>query len=77
MARKPLMHNYIYFETLEVGLDQWKYFNRRWGKMLKRRGVEYYHTKKLKDTDGPFDGWSINKKMEIVNRANDIIGRLE
>ena len=23
------------------------------------------------------DGWSINKKMEIVNRANDIIGRLE
>ena len=58
-------------------LDQWKYFNRRWGKMLKRRGVEYYHTKKLKDTDGPFDGWSINKKMEIVNRANDIIGRLE
>ena len=21
MARKPLMHNYIYFETLEVGLD--------------------------------------------------------
>jgi hypothetical protein len=22
MARKPLMHNYIYFETLEVGLDR-------------------------------------------------------
>jgi hypothetical protein len=21
MARKPLMHNYIYFETLEVGLE--------------------------------------------------------
>ena len=21
MARKPLMHNYIYFETLEVGYD--------------------------------------------------------
>jgi hypothetical protein len=21
MARKPLMHNYIYFETLEVGFD--------------------------------------------------------
>jgi hypothetical protein len=22
MARKPLMHNYIYFETLEVGPDK-------------------------------------------------------
>lgn len=51
---------------------QWNYFDRRWAKMLKKRGIPYFHTKSLMDTHKPFKGWNRVRKAELINRAGDI-----
>jgi hypothetical protein len=53
--------------------NQWTHFNREWDRMLRANGIAYFHTKKWKDTDGPFVGWSREKKAALVIRASDIL----
>jgi Protein of unknown function (DUF3800) len=54
-------------------LGQWTYFNKRWGKMLRRENIRHYHTKAMKDTDGDFAGWSNQRKANLVEKAGDNI----
>jgi hypothetical protein len=53
-------------------LSQWAYFDRRWAKMLKKRGIPYFHSKSLMDTQRPFRGWTLNQKSDLIIRAGDI-----
>ena len=54
-------------------INQWVQFNCEWDRMLRTNGITYFHTKKWKDSDGPFVGWSRKRKMTLVNRASDIL----
>jgi hypothetical protein len=51
---------------------KWAYFNKLWGKMLNCRGIRYFHTKQLKDTDGDFSGWDKQRKEGLINDAGRI-----
>jgi hypothetical protein len=53
-------------------LGQWADFDKKWRKMLRRNGISYFHSKKLKHTDGPFKGWSRPKKIALIATASDI-----
>ena len=39
-------------------LGQWTYFDKLWKTMLRQQCIEYYHTKSMRDSDGPFVGWN-------------------
>lgn len=54
-------------------LGQWADFNKLWERMLRQHKIDYYHTKSMKDRDGPFAGWSINQKIKLVQA----IGKIE
>jgi Protein of unknown function (DUF3800) len=54
-------------------LGQWTYFDKRWGKMLRREEIPFYHTKTMRDTDGPFKGWKNQRKADLVVKAGDNI----
>jgi hypothetical protein len=54
-------------------INQWVHFNREWEKMLRQNGIEYFHTKKWKDSDGPFKGWNRANKAALIVRASDIL----
>lgn len=53
-------------------LGQWAYFDKKWRKMLRRNSIGYFHSKKLKHSDGPFKGWSRAQKMALIATASDI-----
>jgi hypothetical protein len=53
-------------------LGQWAYFDKLWGKMLRKEQVAYYHTKSMKDSDGPFVGWSMERKAKLITKCGDI-----
>jgi hypothetical protein len=52
---------------------KWTYFNKRWGKMLRRSNIRYYHTKRIRDSDGEFRGWSTKRKAALVVEAGESI----
>jgi hypothetical protein len=53
-------------------LGQWASFDKKWRKMLRRNGVGYFHSKKLKHGKGPFKGWKPAQKMALISAASDI-----
>jgi Protein of unknown function (DUF3800) len=53
-------------------LGQWVYFDKLWRKMLRREQIAYYHTKSMKDGDGPFKGWKSDQKVRLVKAAGKI-----
>ena len=53
-------------------LGQWADFDKKWRKMLRRNGIEYFHSKKLKHSNGPFKGWGRAQKMTLITTASDI-----
>jgi hypothetical protein len=52
--------------------DQWTSFNKKWSKMLRKYGVEYFHSTEWKHQRGPFKGWRPAKKAALIERASDI-----
>jgi hypothetical protein len=52
---------------------QWTYFDRKWSKMLRSASVRVFHTKKWKDGDGDFAGWSRDQRAELIVKANDVV----
>ena len=48
--------------------NQWRVFDRRWKKEFKKRGVDYYHTKELRDRHGQYAGWEDDKAQAHINK---------
>jgi hypothetical protein len=49
------------------------YFDKKWAKMLRREGVKVFHSKKLRDTDCDFAGWSRERKAGLISKAGDVV----
>jgi hypothetical protein len=39
-------------------LGQWAAFDPKWDRLLKRNGLSYFHSKKMRHSNGDFRGWS-------------------
>jgi Protein of unknown function (DUF3800) len=48
---------------------QWATFDPKWRKLLKRNGLTYFHSRKLRQTKGEFKGWSREKKWNFTQDA--------
>lgn len=53
-------------------LGQWAAFDRRWVKHLRRNGLTYFHSRKMRQTKGQFEGWSRAKKSAFMQTAADL-----
>ena len=58
--------------SLSGRTNQWNYFDKKWRKMLRRHGIEYFHSKEWKHRQGPFKGWGFDQKSALIERASDI-----
>lgn len=50
-------------------LGQWATFDPKWQRLLKRGHLTYFHSKKLKHTQGEFKGWTVAQKKEFMAAA--------
>jgi Protein of unknown function (DUF3800) len=53
-------------------LGQWAAFDRKWGKLLRRSGLTYFHSRKMRQTKGEFKGWRREQKYAFTQAAADI-----
>jgi Protein of unknown function (DUF3800) len=50
-------------------LGQWAQFDSYWRKLLKRRNLTYFHSSKLKHSQGEFKGWKVSEKQAFMAAA--------
>jgi hypothetical protein len=53
-------------------LGQWAAFDRKWVKLLRRSGLTYFHSRKMRQTKGEFKGWRREQKYAFTQAAADI-----
>jgi hypothetical protein len=53
-------------------LGQWAAFDRKWGKLLRRNGLTYFHSRKMRQTKGEFKDWRREQKFAFTQAAADI-----
>ena len=53
-------------------LGQWVQFDPKWKRHLRDNGLTYYHSKKMKHSQGEFKGWDNARKFEFVSKAAKI-----
>lgn len=54
-------------------LRKWSKFDKVWGQVLRKERVPYFHAKELMDSDGPFKGWSGDRKYNFCVELEQII----
>jgi hypothetical protein len=52
---------------------QWARFQYSLNRLKEGYGFTIFHTKKFKDRDGDFKGWSVEKRLKLVSDLTDII----
>ena len=50
-------------------LGQWATFDPKWVKLLKRNGLTYFHSRKMRGTKDEFRGWTRSRKFEFTQQA--------
>jgi Protein of unknown function (DUF3800) len=50
-------------------LGQWATFDPKWVKLLKRNGLTYFHSKKMRGTKDEFKGWTRERKFGFTQQA--------
>ncbi|MEH2486453.1 DUF3800 domain-containing protein [Bradyrhizobium sp. AZCC 2230] len=50
-------------------LGQWATFAPKWKSLLKKNGLTYFHSNKMRQSKGEFKGWKIVQKRVFMNRA--------
>lgn len=53
-------------------LGQWAAFDPKWNKLLKRNGLTYFHSRKMRQTKGQFKGWTRQRKHDFTQAAADL-----
>jgi Protein of unknown function (DUF3800) len=53
-------------------LGQWADFDPKWRRHLRANGLTYYHSKKMKHSQGEFKGWGNDRKYQFVLKAMKI-----
>jgi len=53
-------------------LGQWAAFDPKWNKLLKRNGLTYFHSRKMRQTKGQFKGWTRQRKYDFTQAAADL-----
>jgi hypothetical protein len=53
-------------------LGQWSTFDPKWGKLLKKNSLTYFHSKEMRHSEGEFRGWDSFRKYEFTQRAADV-----
>jgi hypothetical protein len=53
-------------------LGQWATFDPKWNKLLKRNGLTYFHSRKMRHTKGQFRGWTREKKHAFIQAAAEL-----
>ncbi len=53
-------------------LGQWSSFDPQWKRLLKRKGLTYFHSKEMRHTQGEFNGWRITQKHDFMGAASKI-----
>lgn len=51
-------------------LGQWAGFDPKWDKLLKRSELTYFHSKKMRGSQGEFKGWDIERKQAFMGKAS-------
>ena len=50
-------------------VGQWKLFDEKWNEHLHTNKLTFYHSQKLKPSQGEFKGWKIDRKFAFLRRA--------
>jgi Protein of unknown function (DUF3800) len=53
-------------------MGQWSGFDPLWRKLLKKNGLDYFHSKSMRQSRGQFRGWKVFEKFEFTQRAADL-----
>jgi hypothetical protein len=53
-------------------LGQWAAFDPRWKKLLKCNDLTYFHSKKMRHSQGEFKGWSLPRRRAFMGDASKI-----
>ena len=56
-------------------ITQWRKFEKKASALLNKYGVNVFHAKKWRDGDGDFAGWSVDKKINFLDRFGEIANR--
>lgn len=56
-------------------LGQWRAFDKRWQRLLKRYGLSHHHMKDLSDTHREYKGWPRAKKVKYAAELAELIER--
>jgi hypothetical protein len=50
-------------------LGQWARFDPKWRKLLRRNGLTYFHSRKMRQSKAEFKGWKLEKKWAFTQAA--------
>ena len=50
-------------------LGQWSGFDPEWRRLLKQNGLPYFHSRKLRHSKPPFEGWRDDRKSAFMAKA--------
>ena len=53
-------------------LGQWSGFDPPWRKLLKNNGLDYFHSKSMRQSKGQFRDWKVFEKFAFTQRAAEI-----
>jgi hypothetical protein len=53
-------------------LGQVQDFNKKWSRLLRNEGVDYFHGREVRNRNGQFAGWSVIRRNDFVERAAKI-----
>jgi hypothetical protein len=46
--------------------EQWVTFDQKWKSLLKPYNLSYFHSKKMRHSEGEFKGWLLSQKHEFI-----------
>jgi hypothetical protein len=53
-------------------MGQWSGFDPLWRKLLKKNGLDHFHSKSMRQSRGQFKGWRVFEKLEFTQRAAEV-----
>jgi hypothetical protein len=56
-------------------LGQWADFDKKWNRLLKKNGLTYFHSKRLRACSGEFENWSDHSKHMLIRDIDKLQNR--
>jgi len=63
---------FVIMGSIVGNAEQWMNYDKRWGRLLGKNGLTYFHSRRLRASSGEFENWSDHSKLVLIGEIDKL-----